>query len=425
MTKRELLIFIILNVILNFLFSTVFQGKPSPDATSYDRTASVFATEGKFVEPVFALDEKNDVVMRDKPFSDGGLGYPIFLGTIYKIFGVDGSGREAGMIIQAIILGVSVPLSIYLFLSLLNVGLFWARLALLATLLWPTGVILSMDLLTESLSTSCLSIFMVSSALFIMRPRNQNSFNFFIFLLSAVGLFLLRYEFAPVILLVFSGIACLNYHRAPENMKLTIVAGIFLGLVFIFPGIRNYLIFDRYVPLSTTGGKVLWLAAECKGSFEFYGKSKDTFVKAYVQGDYLKTDDNLRDIAVTEVKRDPVKYIKCSVGRVINTIFVAHEEFSWSQGSTLEKIIKIYQRLFKVVIVLGYVFGIFILIRENLYAVAGMLGGIFFFKFLIIHALLNGGPRFATVIEPMAIALTCYVLDRKSKNDISGKLQFP
>lgn len=353
------------------------------DAFVYNYTAKSFAERGKFIGTEYGYSKETDsIVLKEIPYTIGGIGYPLYLGVIYKFVGTD-FGKTVAIFLQALGVGLLMPLLAY--------WLTGSLVAAAALGFWPSGFMLAGKLSTEALS----SIFIFLTIYFLWTlPKAKRVLALSIF---ASGLFLVRYEFFPLLLVLIFMILRLGFLR-----KNFLATAILLGALTV-PSIYNYASLRKFIPLSTSSGRTLWLAATCQGNFNFE-ENKVEFAKMYVEGDSQATDNNYRLAAKEMINADLKKYFSCVGLRIAKVLLTAYGEPPLNEATIIQKIWKVFLRLLKIAMVVGFLISTYFLIK-NRKQIGYVLLGIFIYKFILIHGILYGEPRFFTIMEPICLLM--------------------
>lgn len=385
--KWSLIILLLLSAAIHILYVAVSDVTLSGDAFLYNFTATSFAERGKLIGTEYGYSRESDaIVLKEVPYTLGGIGYPLYLGVVYKLFGAEG-GKKVATIIQALLVGVLIPILGYLITQKIAVAT--------ALSLWPSGFILIEKLNTEALS-SVLIFLVVYLAWRLPNLKRVVALSVF-----ASGLFLIRYEFFPL-----SALFTFFILRSGLNKKNLLATAILVGTLLI-PSIYNYMSLNKFIPLSTSGGRTLWLAATCQGNFNFE-ENKREFSKIYVDGDSQATDKNYRLAAKEIISADPLRYVSCVGMRIGKVLFTGYGEPSLSTATITEKIWKVFLRLLKLVMVFGFLFAVYFQIKEKK-LIGYLLLGIFVYKFIFLHGILYGEPRFFTIMEPVCLLMLSFL----------------
>jgi 4-amino-4-deoxy-L-arabinose transferase-like glycosyltransferase len=243
--------------------------------------------------------------------------YPIFLAGIYAIFG---QAYDIVRIIQAFIDSITCFLvyliSLFCFRNKKNYKQLALLTFILAALCPFTAFFASMiyaDLLTTFLFT--LSVF-----LFILAISKKQWQYYFLSGITIGLAFLCR---PAIFAYLFILVVCMFLSNIRNNIKL-ILKYIFIymfgvSLVWLPWVYRNYVVFDRFVPLALNSGEILWVGTFPPGRYE-----KDFTVDRDIHEAYLKLkgkaaldmDSWLGKEAIKRIKKEPLKYFYYSFKRI-------------------------------------------------------------------------------------------------------------
>ncbi len=241
------------------------------------------------------------------PVIERPLGYPLFLAAIYKCFGHS--------YIQVKFFQILVSLLTLLFIFLLAKKIFGGQVALIASSIgavYPAFLSYNTFLYTESLFTLCMVSF-AYFAWFAIQER-RNIFSVLAGLIIGYAA-LVRGEgilFLPALLLF--GFIC-----ARKDLK-RIMLIVLAALCVITPWtIRNYKVFNKFIPVSSQGGHLLWISSYYdpvrKGEWMLW-HFKDPYFVSLTKGlNSVERDQLLRKKGLENIGEHPFFYMKFCLKR--------------------------------------------------------------------------------------------------------------
>jgi 4-amino-4-deoxy-L-arabinose transferase-like glycosyltransferase len=267
--------------------------------------------------------EQNDRVQRYDPialsllagegFSRGGVPvavsppvYPLFLAAVYGVFGPSaGAARTALAVVDAASVGL---------VFLLARRLFGARTAVLAGLgaaFLPYSIVQIVYGGSDTLFLFLHTAFLATFAHAWLSGRRGA----FAAAGALLGLATLC-RAVPLLLPALLAALILAAGRAPwrqRAVRAALVAVSFAAVVSPWI-VRNYLVFDRFVPVQTLGGMHLFLATFDSDELPRAGPTERA--PAQLQDDVAR-DRDLRAQAIERIRRDPGRYLRHAGGRLV------------------------------------------------------------------------------------------------------------
>jgi hypothetical protein len=269
---------------------------------------------------------------------------------------------------------------------------------------WPEALPMAKQALSENLTVLLLTAWVLMGA-YLLTGRSQASrIPWFVFGLLAGLLFYTRSEFLPVIVLGFV-ITLLPYSR--KAILANLAPMVIMSLPFILlPVARNAIDFGEFIPLTTAGGRTLWLATIHSDSFYFSSKNAPVLRAAYVAGKPGATERNFQGIAIESIRSNPLYYLDGVCARFVEVNFDAFGRPPVRAPDGRNLLLRaIIFRLSKLLLVLGMLSGFYVICWSQRTLLGMFLFGIYVFKFVILHTLFNGVPRMFYPFYPIAVAV--------------------
>lgn len=253
--KKYLIILLAIVFIFNLAYSFGNRIKPSVDAGAYDRIAWNFAQGIGYLE-----DSSNQGMPEiDNGIGRVGPGYEFFLAGVYKTF-----GHHIWLIwiIQALFRVFSVFLIYKISTNLFKFH--GEKIGLVAGVLF--GLSPDLILIQGLLLTETLVIFLFLSVVYVFL-KNLEKCNLKVTALLSL-LLTLAFMTRPTFLLVFITVFALFAWK--KRYKEALLLLLFPILLVTPWAVRNYQIYDHFIPTSATGGYDLWVGnnPEAKGGFD-------------------------------------------------------------------------------------------------------------------------------------------------------------
>ncbi len=418
--SSELLIWAFLSLALHLPFLFHYKvDEIASDAFVYHHVAKNFAEKNEFLSQTdvtkFSLNKEfPDYPTNDEPLHDAGIGYPLFIGLFYKVFGSDRGAQTLVMALSSVLLSLAFLWFISELALFLKLSLKQTRFAFLLSFLWPSHYFLQNTYYIETTFAALLLCFFS-----LMMKYGEERFvrNRQIFWSTVAALICLwRLEMIlPVFAILFYFIV-VEYRRHGWAQLRRLSTVVSFGLILcasLLPLARNYHNYKEVIPLSSISGRTLWLGTICSDTFYFTGENRPILLKNYVPGHPKATDAGFAEVARENLRQSPMKYLSCLPKKFLISFFVSFNELSWSESPVSHKVFKIYMRLFKIGLVVGGLIGWILLLRYRRdYALIFML--IFAYKFFGIHLFVHGNSRFMGPFEPILLGLMMTLRPRKN-----------
>jgi 4-amino-4-deoxy-L-arabinose transferase-like glycosyltransferase len=371
------------------------------DAMEYDTYGWNMATERGFTD----LD-KAPVITRSP-------GYPFFLAVLYRIFGHS--------YVYVKFFQILISLFSLLFIFLLAKGVFGERVAFLSVsigALYPPFISYNTFIYTETIFTFCVVSFIYFSWMAVVKMKNY--FSFLAGLAIGYGA-LVRGE--AILFLPASLLFGFIYLR--KELK-RIVLIILVALCVITPWtIRNYKVFNKFVPISSQGGSLLWISSYYdsgrKGEWMLWHFDDPYFVNLTKNLNSIERDQLLGKKGLENIKEHPFFYAKFCFKRFFmfwitghsNTfIKLSDETFNYFRTKFyLKAVIKTVLLIFNTLLVSFGFFGIYKSLRKYPEKIKEIvLLSLPVAVILGIHVLLCAIPRYQVPVMPFMIIFASTVI---------------
>jgi len=186
------------------------------------------------------------------------------------------------------------------------------------------------------------------------------------------------------------------------------VAGAMLILTVAPWSIRNFVTFSRFIPLSVSSGRALWITGHKPALFDYGGAEfKAALAQCDVPGDPKATDDCLRVQATAMIHEHPAYYLVGCVKRLVAFFIGSHTEyltgFSDSFGAAMSS------HSYGV-----FAIKLFLLVIHSAFAVGGLLAVLWigrnrewlFLPFMVlikvaVHVVIFATPRYNLHLAPI------------------------
>jgi 4-amino-4-deoxy-L-arabinose transferase-like glycosyltransferase len=232
------------NILISFTIKLAFilyyknQLTLSSDDLNYIKSAVVLLQKG-----IFTFHNFNEPTVFVMPL------FPMFLASVFKVFGWGATGLQAVRILQAILSCLTVLIAFLLAREFFN-----SKIAVITTFLvayYIPNITTVGYILTETLFTFLLSLLIYLSLLFLKVPDRKRSF-----LLGIVWVLttLCRPTTAFYPLLLFAYALLHNKIRFSYAIKMGLVMSLAFVLCMSPWWIRNYLEYGEFIPLAASSG---------------------------------------------------------------------------------------------------------------------------------------------------------------------------
>ena len=242
--------------------------------------------------------------------------YPIFLASIFGIFG---HSYTVVYIVQALMSALTA-LMVYLIAlnSLVDNKKQAASLAYLLAILCPFLWFSARMLYTEVLFTFLVTLLIL---LIIYTLTKSNLWLYFISGIITGLALLTRPAFAPLPIFLFLTMIMFNTEKDKlvGLLKKSLIYVIPVVLIWSTWVIRNYMIFNKFIPLSVASGSYLYLGTFSPNRYEkdFPMDMQEWETYLFKEGDeILSLDEEYRKKGIERIKEKPLTYIKYSIQRI-------------------------------------------------------------------------------------------------------------
>jgi 4-amino-4-deoxy-L-arabinose transferase-like glycosyltransferase len=285
-------------------------------------TPPLFADSASYHALGESLAAGNGYQLKGVPHSDFMPGYPLFIALFYFVFGAN---PWVIRVAQVFLFAASV---------LLNVQtakrLFSEKVAALVFVL--LGFFPAFFMYPATLNAEIWVVFLISLFLFISLrkiPAEKRSFVLWSFASGASAALI---ALAKPEMFLWAPLSALWVLCHRKGLWLAVQSGLIAGVAFLLVlspwMIRNYSVFDRFVPFSTAGGRTFWLSAHQPALTEYSAPEfQAAYARCEVTEDRPATDACLSKDAVRMIKEHPAYFVKSAVGRVIRTLAGSHTEY--------------------------------------------------------------------------------------------------
>lgn len=364
-----------------------------PDAKGYDRIAVNIASGYGFSE---ILDGRRIPTARRTPV------YPLFLAGIYAAFG---HNYDAVKIIQAV-LGALVCVPVFFiayFMYGCKTGLIASFLtAIYKPFIWGINYYGGPAyLLSEDIYMFVLTL-VILLLLFYLRKGTKSTG---ILLGVCVGLATLtRPEFIIFLILL----SCYLFYNLQFSIKKFFrkysIVYIFLALTLMPWVLRNYIVFGRFIPLSTLSGYVFWQGnnAQARGSWGYPKNYSEIMEKAANLPEYQQDLIYFKE-GIKELKSDPGRIPKFFIRKVL---------VHWAP---FEQGFKIFNPFYFFIFLLGSVGIVFFrqkIIMEKILSIT-------FLTTTLMALVMYGDPRYRYPYEPFLIIFAALTINQSLFNENS------
>lgn len=283
---------------VSLVHSFYFKINPAVDARAYDKIAMNIVEGDGYIE--------DDTVPVEKDFSIArvGPGYELFLAGVYKIFG---HHYEIVWILHALFLALSALLAFLISKQVLgdswNFTIGVSALALVG--FSPDLIIISSMLMTETLGIFLMLLCVYS---FLKYYEGRNWISFLVFTACFVLATFVRSQMATF-LVVFLVMFILKKDWKKMVLFLALVILLFSPWV-----IRNYLVYDAFIPFNAALGHNLWTSSYvgATGEMEPYAPQGEYLAKYGA----LATHKEGIEVFKKFVWEHPVEFAKITLKRI-------------------------------------------------------------------------------------------------------------
>ncbi|NOX98091.1 MAG: phospholipid carrier-dependent glycosyltransferase [Nitrospirae bacterium] len=396
--KKPLLIIFISALIIRILF-VLLMPQEAPDTKRYDDIALSLLSRGDF-----------STAQGDPAISDGPI-YPLFLAAIFSIFG---HSLTAVRLIQAIIDSFTC-LIIYLIALQMNQRKSIAILASAMAAIYPELIASSAFVLTETLFTFLLSV----STLLLLRAKFKESKVLAVISGIFFGITILCRAVA-LLIPPFLFLSFLFFSNRKRNLSLITILTIAMLLTIAPWTIRNFLVFDRFLPVSIGLGGNLWIGSyqPWQGDYNYKDLSDKKEIEAGLSP--IEADQRLKEEALKNIKENPLGYLRLFPRKFARFWFKIPGGKEVLKGKTLSK-----DFLYTIHFLLLFFFalGLWFSLRKRTFAILTPLLIILYFT--LIHVILFAIPRYRIPITPFILIFSAMGLYRAINLIFSPRLLSP
>ncbi|MCX7922754.1 MAG: glycosyltransferase family 39 protein [Clostridia bacterium] len=290
---------LLIKIILIYEYKNVLN--LSSDDLNYLKSAVVLIKKG-----IFVFHNYNEPTVFITPL------YPLFLATIFKIFGYGEVGIQAARVVQALISCATIVLIFLIARYLINtiVGL----IASFLVAFYIPNISTVGYLLTETLFTFLLCLLIYLSLIFSDKPCYKN---FIVLGVVWAATVLCRPTIALYPVLYFIYLRLSKKIRFFKAAKLGVVMALSF-VVFMSPWwIRNYMEYARFIPLAASSGNPM-----LQGTYVNYKQTPQDTVYYKLGGNALETNKIEVDVAKgrirSEFKKDFWGYLRWyTIGKTV------------------------------------------------------------------------------------------------------------
>ena len=253
--------------------------------------------------------------------------YPLLLAGIFKLFGV-GTVASAWTAVLVNVLAGAVTAVLLYYVGRLHFG---ETVGILAAWLWVLPWMYQTNAFSVSLTTAYLAA-LGSTALFLWVPKRLEGNRSWLVLGIYSGLLVLLQPALLTVVLVYGGWLAVSKGSSPRIW--IALAGLLLTLA---PWtVRNYVTFERFIPLRDNLGLELWLGNRpgMQGTVDFSGDFPDVDPGNYARLGELRFMDGKLEASRKFILSDPAAF----VGRVLRRMvefWYAPYPFPWIAVSIL------------------------------------------------------------------------------------------
>jgi hypothetical protein len=363
----------------------------SGDALGYDRVGYELA-EGKGFPTTGGYQPKRPPL------------YLMFVGGIYSIVGHD---PQVVRWIQGMIASVFCVLVYVIAKQLVDAGVLPRPVPLwsgILTMLYPGYVLYAGLLYREILIIFflLLALYFLTKYLIASRPAHAVWFGVFLALTALTDN---RFVYYPILLAV---VLCLYWRTVRKPLAFVLLTCGVMAVIISPWTIRNYVVFDRFVPIATAQDKGLWISTY-PGELLEWDWSREP-LKTYTMMDPEEREKLMAKEGIENLKIYPLAYVKMSAKRFIRLWAGGHSNLVPGLKKSLAKSLEereyaiVATKLLFVVVnmvyLIGGAIGCILLCRK--------MGAGYFVHFLVlfaylsvIHTLVFAAPRYHLPLIPI------------------------
>jgi 4-amino-4-deoxy-L-arabinose transferase-like glycosyltransferase len=307
--------------------------------------------------------------------------YPLILAGIFKVFGICTVASAWTAVIINVLAGAVTAVLLY-YVGRLHFG---ETVGILAAWLWVLPWMYQTNAFSVSLTNAYLAALGLTTLFFCVPKTIEGNRRWFALGIYSGLLVLLQPSLLPVVL-VYGGWLAWSKARSPR--VLIAIAGLLLTLA---PWtIRNYVTFERLIPLRDNFGLELWLGNRpgMRGTVDFSGDFPDHDPSNYARLGELRFMDGKFDAAMKFIVGDPASFAGRVLRRIVEFWYVPYP-FSWIAVS-----------------IFGWL-GAALAIRKDK---NGWVWLIMLAVFPVVYCVTHNFPTYRHPIEPLIILLAAYAV---------------
>ena len=375
-SEKKVFITIFLTALLVRIIFVLVLPLPAPDACQYDRCAlSIVNGTG------FPADLINRAPL-----------YPLFLSVIYLIFG---HTFLAVRIIQSI-LGAIICLFVYSIGKRIFKNEKAAILGAAVAIICPSLIASNSYILTETLSTFLLTI----SVILLMKAWKEKKIRNWL----AGGIFLGLSTLCRPVTLFFPFflllVLLLFFKKRLQNFIFVLIFSMAMTGIILPWTVRNYLVFRQFIPVTTSGGFNLWAGSYLpwNGNYNYRDLSAaDNLVKGLSP---IEANRKFFQEGIENIRRNPGAYLILSIKKLRRFWLQIPGGERVLEGKKLQKILIF---TFHYILLIFFLLGLYLCLKEGRKKIFIPLLMIFYFTF--IHVFLLAIPRYRIPIMPLVLII--------------------
>lgn len=329
--RRALFVIVLLAILVQLIYSFLFQVQPVVDARTYNNIA-LHLLDGSGYR---AAD--TGALAQDSAINYVGPGYSFFLAGLYKVFGPH---LAVVWVVQALLLGVSVFLAYLLARKVFpkttqgNIG---ALLVGLFVGLCPDFVTVGSMLLTEALSTTLLLAWLVLLLRVLDEERGESVKTHWATVVSlavvAFACVMVRTTFLLVLLPTFGVLVWRRFWG--ESVT---VLGI-IALLCVPWTLRNERVYHQFLPATAALGANLAIGNYAGATGEYEGFPADIVAQLATIKDPLQANAFLTHTAVQFIVHHPVQYAVLCLRRTVIVLSAVRPSAFWFHLTKQEQLV--------------------------------------------------------------------------------------
>ena len=345
------------------------------------------------------------------------IGYPAFLALLYKIFGINIMiGKLANLF-----MATGTLILVYLIAKKAFDNKKTANFAMLLVAILPLNISYTSVLSTEIIFTV---IFLL---IFYMMLLPDKKVSTYVILGIILGILSLIKPYMMVFQFVILAIEVLDTRKLKKPLVNLLIITTFMVLTIAPWTIRNYIVFNKVIPISTNGGYNLYVnnndyaIGGWRDPFKIpnsplakYKHSKDDF------WDEVKVDEEGKKLAYAWIKSNPSKFINVGFKK-LNRMFVMPDKGVWAIYRLADNISFRYEYILKCVNkIIHYATALFVmvyfaillkkLIKRQMIRTIHIIIMLNFAFYFAITFVFEGQSRYLFPLWPVFMIIITYVL---------------